>query len=140
MEESPSYKLHKLIFSLDQEANKILKARLNMSYKRILFLVVLRNNAPLTQHQLAAILGYSDAAVSLMLTELKKSRYVSITPSPDHGRKMIVRLTDDGEAISEKASIILDEKFALLGKISGVDLNEYSRLTEKLYNALAQVR
>lgn len=135
MTESPSYKLHKLVFSLDREASRIVRAHLGISYKRVLFLIVLRNNTPLTQHELADILGYSDAAVSLMLSELKAADYVAIVPSSDHGRKKIVHLTAAGVAMAKKASNILDEKFALLGEISGVDLMEYAQLTERLYQA-----
>lgn len=135
MSESPSYKLHKLVFSLDREANKIVK-NLGISYKRVLFLIVLRNNGPLTQHELASMLGYSDAAVSLMLRELKKAHYITIIPSSDHGRKKIVQLTTAGSSVSKRASKILDEKFAMLVKVSGVNIKEYVQLTERLYQAL----
>jgi len=136
MIESPSYKLHKLVFSLEREARKIVKKHVGISYKRVVFLIVLGSSQPLTQHKLADILGYSDAAVSLMLTELKVASYVTVTPSADHGRKRIVSLTPAGEAIAKKASAILDEKFAQLGEIAGADLKEYAHVTEQLYQAL----
>lgn len=136
MTESPSYKLHKLVFSLDREARKIVKKHVGVSYKRVVFLIILDSNQPLTQHELADVLGYSDAAVSLMLAELKEAGYVTVTPSTDHGRKRIVNLTRAGEAIAKKASAILDEKFAQLGEIAGVDLKEYAHATERLCQAL----
>lgn len=136
MIESPSYTLHKLVYSLDREAHRIIKVHLNISYKRALFLIVLHNNEPLTQHELADILGYSDAAVSFMMAELKEAHYVIVSPSADHGRKNIIHLTETGKALAEKASSILDEKFALLGAISGVNLRKYAESTEQLYQAL----
>ncbi len=140
MIESPVYKLHKLVYTLDQYADKLLKVALGVSYKRVLFLAVLRHHGLLTQHQLATLLGYSDAAVSFMLSELKKDGYVVITPSPEHGRKKIVKLTNAGIRMSEQASRILDKKFASLGEIAEVDIDEYERTTEQIYQALTAER
>ena len=136
MIESPSYKLHKLVFSLDREASRLVKTHLNISYRRVLFLVVLYNNKPLTQHELAGMLGYSDAAVSLMLKELREEGCLTVAPSPEHGRKKIVFLTQAGESIAQKASKLLDEKFAQLGRRAGVELTTYAQSTEQLYQAL----
>lgn len=135
MNQLSAYQLHKFVFSLDRAADRILTDQLGISYRRVLFLAVLSEGS-MTQHKLATILGYSDAAVSSMLLELKKFGYVTVTASPGSGRKHTVRLTHEGKALSEKAKKILDDKFAALGKMSGVDLHIYSQLTEQLYKAL----
>jgi DNA-binding MarR family transcriptional regulator len=74
---SPAYLLHKLVFDLDRAADGLLRRRLNISYKRALFLLVLEHHGTITQHDLAVALGYSDPAVSSMLIGLKESGYLT---------------------------------------------------------------
>ena len=94
MDESPAYLLHKLVLEMDRAADKLLRTHLGISYKRALFLFVLQQHGTITQHALAVALGYSDPAVSTMLLELAKDGYIKTTPSPEHGRKRLVTITD----------------------------------------------
>lgn len=101
-----------------------------------MFLAVLQGEGPMTQHELAVALGYSDPAVSTMLVELAKDGYVTTTPSPVHKRKHIVALTSKGEKRVTKARQVLETSFDKLLATAGVDVKQYSELTERIYQAL----
>jgi DNA-binding MarR family transcriptional regulator len=136
MESSPAYLLHKLVFEMDREADKLLRTQFGISYKRILFLVVLQHHETITQHELALALGYSDPAVSAMLLELAKDGYIKTTPSPEHGRKRLVAITPQGSEILTRCRQLLDSHFDKLMVAAGVDPQHYSKLTEQLNQAL----
>jgi DNA-binding MarR family transcriptional regulator len=136
MDYSPAYRLHKLVFELDRAADKLLRAHVGISYNRALFLLVLQEQGTSTQHQLAVALGYSDPAVSMMLVELAKDGYVRTTPSPEHKRKRFVTITPQGSEMVAKARYLLDSAFDQLTVTAGVDSQQFSKLTEQLYQAL----
>ena len=133
---SPAYALHKLVFDLDRAADGLLRKRLNISYKRALFLLVLKNHGTITQHELAVALGYSDPAVSGMLIELEKTGYLTTAPSPEHGRKRLVTITAAGSALVKTGKRILDSRFADLLQSASVDGVQYQQMTERLQQAL----
>jgi DNA-binding MarR family transcriptional regulator len=135
-QESPSYHLHRLVALLDRGADKILQAQLGISYNRGLFLVVIQEQGPLTQHELAVCLGYTDPAVSAMLVELVKDGLVTINTSSEHKRKRIVALSGKGTETVAAARQILDQHFAKLMEAAGVDGEHYARLTERIYQTL----
>ncbi len=134
---SPAYALHKLVFDLDRGADGLLRKRLNISYKRALFLLVLKHHGTITQHELAVALGYSDPAVSGMLIELEKTGYLTTAPSPEHGRKRLVTITAAGSALVKTGKRILDSRFADLLQSAGVDGVQYQQMTERLQQALS---
>lgn len=136
MNESAVYRLHRLVFTLDRAGDKILRLKFGISNKRGMFLAVLQGEGPMTQHELAVALGYSDPAVSTMLVELAKDGYVTTTPSPVHKRKHIVALTSKGEKRVTKARQVLETSFDKLLATAGVDVKQYSELTERIYQAL----
>lgn len=136
MQHSPTYTLHKLVFTLDHVGDKILQSNYGISQKRALFLIVLHGKGPMTQHSLAVALGYSDPAVSSMLIELAKEGYVDVTPSPEHGRKRIVSLTTKGSQLAQEGASFLDTQFTALLESAGVDVDHYNELTERIYQAL----
>ena len=136
LQESTSYHLHRLVALLDRGADKILQAQLGISYNRCLFLVVIQEHGPLTQHELATTLGYTDPAVSAMLAELVKDGFVTVSISPEHKRKHIVVLSHKGAETVMAARQILDHHFAILMEAAGVDSAQYARLTERIYQTL----
>ncbi|MGA7237051.1 MAG: MarR family transcriptional regulator [Bryobacteraceae bacterium] len=134
---SPAYALHKFVFDLDRAADGLLRKRLNISYKRALFLLVLKHHGTVTQHELATALGYSDPAVSTMLAELEKCGYLTAAPSPEHGRKRLVTITRAGSALVKAGTRMLDSRFAELMASAGVDAEQYQQMTEQLQQALS---
>jgi DNA-binding MarR family transcriptional regulator len=137
LNELSAYALHKLVFDLDRAADSLLRKRFNISYKRALFLLVLRHHGTLTQHELAVALGYSDPAVSSMVTELEKSGYLTAVPSPEHGRKRLVTITRTGSELVRTGKRMLDSHFAELVALAGVDAEQYQQMTERLQQALS---
>lgn len=133
---SLAYLMGKLIFEIDRAADQILQAQVGISYKRLLFLIVLQHSGTVTQHELAVALGYSDPAVSTMLVELVKDGYVETAPSPEHRRKRLVTMTPKGSEVLARGRRLLDTHFDQLMEIAGVDAQHYRELTEKLHQAL----
>jgi DNA-binding MarR family transcriptional regulator len=133
---APAHLLHKLVFALDRAADQLLRAHVGISYKRALFLLVLQQHGTITQHELACALGYSDPAVSTMLLELAKQGYVTMAPSPAHGRKRLVTLTDKGRDVVMEGIQLLDARFDQLLVTAAVDADHYHALTERVYQAL----
>ena len=136
MNPSPAYSLHKLVAALDRGADTLLRKKFDITYNRALFLVVVRDQGSMTQHELAVALGYSDPAVSAMLVELAKDGFVTSTPSPTHGRKRMVRLTAKGRALTDDVKSYLDKSFADVLMAANVDAAQYHELTERIYQTV----
>jgi DNA-binding MarR family transcriptional regulator len=136
MDTSLAYLVGKLMFEIDRAADQLLQTHLGISYKRVLFLIVLQHCGTVTQHELAVALGYSDPAVSMMLVELAKDGYIQTTKSPQHARKRLVTITPKGSEVVAKARQLLDSHFDQLMVIAGVDAQHYRELTERLHQAL----
>lgn len=138
MNESPAYLIHKLALDLDRVADRLLQQQLHISYARFSFLFALSDLKQTTQHTLAVRLGYSDPAVSNMLSELTKSGLVRVTIDPTHQRRRLVANTREGEAIVQTAVTILDNCFSDIAIKAEVDEQAYSLLTRRLAEAVAQ--
>ena len=136
VDNSLAYLLGKLIFEIDRAADQLLQTHVGISYKRILFLIVLQHCGTVTQHELAVALGYSDPAVSTMLVELAKDGYIQTTPSPEHRRKRLVTITPQGSEVLAKGRQLLDSHFDQLMVIADIDAQHYRELTERLHQAL----
>src|SRR5262244_1136196 len=111
MDTSLAYLLGKLMFEIDRAADQLLQAHAGISYRRFLFLTVLQHCGTVTQHELAVALGYSDPAVSTMLVELAGDGYVQTTRSPEHGRKRLVSITQQGNEAVALGRQLLDTHF-----------------------------
>lgn len=135
-EMSTAYLLGRLMFALDREADHLVQAQVGVSYKRVLFLTVLRECGTVTQHELAVALGYSDPAVSVMLGELTKDGLVEIAPSATHGRKRLVSITPAGAEVVARGRRALDTSFDELLVTAGVDGQRLRESAERLYQAI----
>jgi DNA-binding MarR family transcriptional regulator len=133
---STAYVSGRFLIELDRAADKLLQTQVSISYKRALFLMVLRQCGTVTQHELAAALGYSDPAVSAMLVALVKEGYVQTAPSATHRRKRLVSITARGTAVVAQARQVLDDHFDQLLNLASVDAQEYRALIERLYATL----
>lgn len=136
IERSTGYLLGRFVFELDRAADQLLQTHVGISYRRALFLVVLRESGTVTQHELAVALGYSDPAVSTMLTELARDGYIQITKSPEHARKRLVTITPQGNEVVAEGRRLLDAHFDQLMDLASVDAQQLRELTERLHRAL----
>ena len=50
IDNSLAYLLHKVVSQLDRAADKLLRTHLDMSYKRVIFLLVLKQHGTVSQH------------------------------------------------------------------------------------------
>lgn len=137
MAESLAYSLHKLVLEMDRAADRVLRESFGISYKRAYFLFTLRRVGPVSQHDLATALGYSDPAVSTMVLELKKAGFVTVTKSPEHGRKRLVALTPRTEAQVREGMKLMDAHFSRVVARAKIDVREYRDATRKLYKVIA---
>lgn len=137
MAESTAYLLGKFVTLLESEAERLLRAQLGISYRRMLFLFVLQHQESITQHRLAQFLGYSDPAVSTMLRELVKDGCATTAPDPEHGRKHLVRITPRGLELARQGRLLLDTHFDELVQLAGVDNEQLQNMTHRLLEALA---
>lgn len=128
--------LHKLVHAMDRSATQVLQERFGITYKRAYFLLTLQNIGTASQHQLATTLGYSDASVSTMLTELSKAGFVTVDASPSHGRKKVVRLTKLGDSLVTEGRKLLDSSFNDLMNDEHVNISDYQEQTQRLYLGL----
>jgi DNA-binding MarR family transcriptional regulator len=135
---STGYLLGRLVFGLERASERLLQARLGISYKRFIFLTVLEHAGIVTQHELAQALGYSDPAVSMMVVELAKEGFLEISLSPDHGRKHLVAMTKHGSDLVAQGREILDSHFDQLAVSAEVDTRQLRDSAERLYLALKQ--
>lgn len=138
MVESLAYSLHKLVVEMDRSADRVLQEAFGMSYRRAHFLFTLRRVGPVSQHDLATALGYSDPAVSTMILELKKAGLVTATKSPEHGRKRLVALTSRAEARVAEGMKLLDAHFSKVVARAKIDVRQYRDATHQLYEAIME--
>lgn len=136
IDQSLSYLVGKLMFEIDRAADQLLQTHLGISYKRMLFLIVLQHSGTVTQHELAVALGYSDPAVSTMLVELAKEHYIQTMKSPEHGRKRLVTITPRGNEMVVQGRQLLDAHFDQLMALADVDAQYLREIAERLHNAL----
>jgi DNA-binding MarR family transcriptional regulator len=128
--------LHRLVGELDRAADRLLRAHLDITFSRAIFLFTLQRHGTVTQHELAVALGYSDPAVSTMLRALRASGFVTTARSPEHGRKRLVSITAEGRAIVRKGRALLAADFGALMDSAGVNEERYSMLTTRILDAL----
>jgi DNA-binding MarR family transcriptional regulator len=76
--------------------------------------------------------------VSAMIAELVKAGYIIVRPDPTHGRRRLISLTPTGVEHVQKGSHLLDAKLSETVARSGVDEQEYLKLTLTLYETIAQ--
>lgn len=104
--------LHQLVRLMDKYAEKILQDEFSISYSWFLILATIAIIEPSTQHFIAETLNYSDAAVSRLVVNLKDHGLISVEPDPSHGRRSIVRITDEGRSLVTRSNVKLEEAFA----------------------------
>jgi DNA-binding MarR family transcriptional regulator len=132
MVNSLTFTLHQVVWMMDRRADGLLQKHFHLNFHRFFMLAVLAKCQPCTQHSLAQCLGYSDAAVSRMLTNLNHDGLVEQYPDPTHGRRRLVRLTPAGASVTAEAAAFLEREFETF--------LESAAHRERLHNDLLLVR
>lgn len=132
---SLSYELHKLTARLDRAADRLLQAHEGVSYPRFLALFAVREGA-VSQRALAEWLGQSEPSTSRMVGVLADSGLLEVTRVAGAGNRRRLVLTKEGADLVERASRLLEERFAELVDRSGVSYSSYQRNTRRLLSQL----
>ena len=136
MDDLLTVKLEKLIGHMHQAGTRLLEREFSISFKRFYTLVALSFCEPTTQHSLARNLGYSDAAISRMLKHLADDKLVELQQDPLHGRKHIVRLTNQGHVLTQQCAAYLEQTFTDTLQRTGIDVKRYLSDTNKIIDLL----
>jgi DNA-binding MarR family transcriptional regulator len=128
--------LHVLVARLDRNADRILRADLDLSYPRFLLLLTLRRTGPLTQRALAGELGVTEPTVSRTATSLAAAGHLSIGVTPGGGNRRAVALTEQGAALVDKGTARLEDAFGSLVGAAGVDPAVLREVTGRLLRTL----
>jgi len=135
MEGSLTFDLHALTARLDRAADRILRAEVDLSYRRFLALLLVGEGAP-TQRVLAERLGVTEPSTSRMVSVLADEGLLDITPDPSGGNRRRLALTAAGKQRVEACRDVLEGRFAALVARSGVPYAEYAKYTRRLVAAL----
>ncbi|MEA2419029.1 MAG: hypothetical protein QOE60_1235 [Thermoleophilaceae bacterium] len=132
-----SFDLHALVARLDRSADRILRAELDLSYRRFLALFMIKELEATSQRALAERLDVSEPAVSRMTAVLGDAGLLVVEPDPAGGNRRRLRLTAAGDRLVEASRGLLAERFDTLLEMSRVPAAEYARHTRALLETLA---
>lgn len=121
MSKPATFMLNETVWLMSKHADRILQQHFNMTYSWFVCLAALSSVEPTSQHALARALSYSDAAVSRLLHKLVAASLVLSEVSAVHGRKNIIKLSDEGREALMQATELLESEFSRALKDAGVD-------------------
>lgn len=116
--------LHHIVALIDAYADARLTADFGVSFSEYHVIAVLFDEEPTDVTGLASCLGISKAAVSKRLPSLVRSGLVTTNPDPDHGRRILITLTDQARAIVAQA--------ARNSKLSSTTRSQTAALTSRI--------
>jgi DNA-binding MarR family transcriptional regulator len=125
-----------LVSRLDRNADRILRAELDLTYPRFLLLLALRRIGAVTQRALADELGVTEPTVSRSLAALAERGLLTVEAVAGQGHRRSVTLTAAGRTLVDKCSERLESAFDVLVSAAGVTATELDRLTERLLDTL----
>ena len=115
-----AYKLHALVYSIDNEAAKVLKASSRVNYSQFLMILCFYQNSGQTQKFAAHWLQLTEATVSHTVKNLAKSDLLKISKDPQDSRVHHIYPTKSGTQIIKSVYPLLvkmmAEHYKSLGK------------------------
>lgn len=127
--------LHVLTARLDRAADRILRAELDVPYRRFLALLLVGEGAP-TQRVLAERLGVTEPSTSRMVAVLAEEGLLDVAPDPAGGNRRRLALTPAGTERVQACRELLEGRFADLVARAGVPYGDYAEHTRRLMRAL----
>lgn len=129
-----TFTLNELVYVLNSNADRHLRANFGLTYSQFLFLVTLMGQSKPTPSYLAECLGVSRAAVSQRLFWFEERDLVKISKVAGNDKKLSLSLTRKGEALATQSADFLEKKFRVLfDGAAFVDL-------DKLDKTLSQIK
>ncbi len=136
MDKPVTFLVSEMVWLMNQHAERRLRAEFGISFSWFLLMVTLQPVQPVSQHDLASCLSYSDAAVSKLLAKLTTAGYVKVIVDPSHQRKRLVTLTEAGDSLVTVAAKALEEDFLQKLVRAGVDTVQYTDMNTKIRDLL----
>ncbi len=87
-------------------------------------------HSPITQKELAYLLGIRSQSLGELLTKLEEVEYIQRTPNPEDKRTAIVAITDQGRSAVGKQAELLDDDPTF--GLEPDDLQQFSTLLDKV--------
>lgn len=115
-----AHDLHVLVRALDRSAEARL-APFGITYQRYLALVIIDSADGLTQRELAAALGQTEATASRTSAALSGAGLVEVSRTPGSGNRRSLALTAAGEDLLSRASERLGSDFDSVVRETGQD-------------------
>lgn len=130
--------LLRLTYLLQQKSDAALMGKVGISLSHAHMLSGLSGSVPVSQHQLAVMLGQTESNISRQLGLMKKQGLVSITKNKNDSRARDVKLTAKGASKYKAAQAVLKKQLAQLQKLdSAKDRKISEQVVNNLLSALA---
>jgi DNA-binding MarR family transcriptional regulator len=135
---SLAHELHLLVALMDRRADALLqRSGCELSYARFLVLLHVSDGDGMTQRDLSARLGTSEAAVSRMVAGLARDGHLDVARGP--GNRRSLSLTAHGGRALTAAGDALGDGFDRLVRSSGTDPDDLAATVRALVAALQQL-
>ena len=123
-----TFTLNELVYVLNSNADRLLRANFQLTYSQFLFLVTLRSQDKPTPSFLAECLGVSRAAVSQRLAWFQERNLVKVSRVSGNEKNLSLELTRKGELLATQSADFLEKEFRILfASGTSVDLEELDR-------------
>lgn len=109
---------------------------INLTYTQYIVMMVLWDKKTLNVKELGSCLFLDSGTLTPLLKKMEAKGLLTRRRSSEDERNLLVSITDEGEALKEKA-ISIPEKMA---KCSALDQEEAATLYQLLYKMLGQMR
>lgn len=123
--DGPELKIHKAAFLMARLFEKDLQGALGLSLPQFMLLMTVMHKDKCSQAEIAKTRGLTEAAVSRMADTVLEKKWMTREENPENRREHILKLTKDGEIISQKAVEIVKANMGLVF----AELTEDERVT-----------
>lgn len=134
---SLAHELHHLVALMDRRADALLqRTGCELTYARFLVLLHVSEGDGMTQRELSAQLGTSEAAVSRMVAGLARDGFVDVARGAGNRRRL--SLTPSGGAALTAAGEALGDGFDRVVRGTGTDLDALAASVRSVVAALEE--
>jgi len=120
-----TFTLNELVYVLNSNADRLLRANFELTYSQFLFLVTLMSQDKPTPSYLAECLGVSRAAVSQRLSWFQERNLVNVSRVSGNEKNLSLELTRKGKLLATQSADFLEREFRILfASRTSVDLEE----------------
>lgn len=103
-------KIRKTAFVMDRIAGKILSDAFGMSFSQFLILAIVAHHPSVTQKGIAEVRDVTEAAVSRLVDQLRRSGKLRRVTNPKSRRERLLTLTPLGKRVLAKASRLVERR------------------------------